>query len=430
MASRIQSKILGLGLDAQTDISVPSQSFLRFRQLNAEITPVGYLTENDAAEIGKGNEFISSTGVYPVSWSPLARIDKYSSAEFMCWAWAYALGGVSEAAGVYTIVPLDPCIDGIQGPLFSVVEQVCDSGGMAVDNAYVGCAVEDVTYEFNYGPGRQSGKCTVNWVGSGIIDSPSGVVVPPSTDENYMLSAGMQLNINGVDYVTAKTVLSGTLAWKNNLLVGPGFYPGSGLQEGAAVRGRLEFGPRASTFTFTARLLKNSVEYQLLISATTGTATLTVQFDATHNMTFNYPSIQYETVVNGEQDGIVSVTVTVATKWDPTNGLVTITSQCGITGIAQVITPTVPAISPTSQNILAGGGSGNAFQVISAGSVSPWTAATTDAWITIDSPSGPTTGDATVTFSVDPQGTGDPARVGTITISGFALTFTVNQAAG
>ena len=338
MASRIQSKVLGLGLGKQPDIATISPSFIRFRQLNPELAPSGFLTENDAAEIGKGDEFISETGVYPVSYNPLARIDKYSSAEFMTWAFAYALGGVTEATGTYTIVPLDPCINGIEGPYFSVVEQVCESGGMALDNAFIGCAIEDVTYEFNYGPGRQSGRVTVNWVGSGKMDTPSGATIPAPIAEHYMLTASMQLTINGIDYVSAKTILSGTIGWKNNLLVGPGFFPGSGIQNGAAIRGRLEYGPRASTFSFTARLLKNSQEYQMLITppaAGVATAALTVSFDATHTITFNYPAIQYETVVNGEQDGIVSVTVTVATKSAGTSNPLSITAQCGINGIAQ-----------------------------------------------------------------------------------------------
>jgi hypothetical protein len=324
-------------LAEQTDIVTPSATFLRFRQLNAELAPSGFTTENDAAEIGKGDEFIS--GIFPVSWNPLARIDKYSSAEFMTWAFCYALGGVTEVTGTYTIKPLDPCIDGLELPYFTVVEQVCESGGFALDNAFIGCAIEDVTYDFNYGPGRQSGRVTVNWVGSGKMQTPSAVTIPAVVAEHYMLTGSMQMTINGTNYITAKTMLSGQIAWKNNLLVGPGFFPGSGLQDGAAIRGRIEIGARVSTFTFTARLLKNSTEYQLLIAQTTGTATVTVTFDATHTITFDYPLVQYETVINGEQDGIVSVTVTVATKSDPTTTTptppLTITAQCAITGIAQ-----------------------------------------------------------------------------------------------
>lgn len=338
MAARIQSKVLGLSIDAQPDIHTASTNFLRFRQLNSELAPSGFMTENDAAEIGKGNEFISDTGVYPVSFNPLGRIDKYSSAEFMCWAFCYGMGGVTEAVGSYTIKPLDPCADGLELPYATIVEQVCEGGGMALDNAFLGCAVEDVTWDFNYGPGRQSGRVTVNWVGSGKMTTPSGVTIPPATAEHYLLSGSMTMTINGTDYIAAKTMLSGQIAWKNNLLVGPGFFPGSGMQNGAAIRGRLEYGTRAITLTFTARLLKNSVEYQKLIDQTTGTATITATFDATHSITFDFPSVQYETVTNAEQDGIVDVTVNVACKYDPvTSTVVTITAKCGITGIAQAV---------------------------------------------------------------------------------------------
>ena len=122
MAARIQNKVLGLGLAKQADISHASTTFLRFRQLNAELAPSAFETETDAAEIGKGDEFISS--VFPVAWNPLARIDKYSSAEFMTWGLAYAMGGVTETTGTYTITPLDPCTQGIELPYFTVVEQV------------------------------------------------------------------------------------------------------------------------------------------------------------------------------------------------------------------------------------------------------------------------------------------------------------------
>ncbi len=334
MAARIQQKILGLGKAKQTNISTISASFLRFKQLNAQLAPTGFNTENDANEIGKGNEFISAAGVFPVAYNPAGRLDKYSSAEFMVWALCYALGNVTEVTGLYTIIPIDPGTT-IELPYFSVVEQVAEGGGSALDNAFVGCAIEDFAYEFNYGPGRQSGKCTVNWVGSGLLTTPSAVTVPATLAEHYMLSAGMALTINGVDFVSAKTILSGTIGWKNNLMLNTGFFPGSGLQNGAAVRGRLEIGPRVPSLTFTARLLATSTEYAQLIAQTTGTAVLTISFDSTHTVTFTFQSVSFETVDNGEQDGIVSVTVICAPKYDPTNGVLTISAKCGIVGIAQ-----------------------------------------------------------------------------------------------
>jgi hypothetical protein len=355
MATRIQNKILLVSQGKQTNIKTAQlTNMLRFRQLNAELAPSGFLTENDAAEVGKGNEFIQ--GVYPVSFNPLGRIEKYASAEFMTWAWIFAMGKSTFATGVYSITPIDVCIDGMELPYFTLVEQVCEGGGAALDNAYIGCAIEDVEYTFNYGPGRQSGRCVVNWVGSGIMATPSGVPtpIPTTTVENYLLSANMSMMINGVDYIQAATMLSGTIGWKNNLLVGPGFFPGSGVQNGAAVRGRLEIGPRAPTFTFTARLLKNSTEYQYLLNplSAPGTATVTATFDATHGVTFNFPAIQYETVVNGEQDGIVSVTVTVAVKWSATAGFpMSVDASCGLTGVGQSLPgPTQEANGKNGKN--------------------------------------------------------------------------------
>src|SRR6516164_4267197 len=149
MATRIQNKILGVSQGKQTKIKTAKlTNLLRFRQLNAELAPSGFLTENDAAEVGKGNEFIQ--GVFPVSFNPLGRIEKYASAEFMNWAWAFALGKNTFATGVYTATPIDVCTDGMELPYFTVVEQVCEGGASALANAYVGCAIEDVEYTFNY----------------------------------------------------------------------------------------------------------------------------------------------------------------------------------------------------------------------------------------------------------------------------------------
>jgi len=70
---------------------------------------------------------------------------------------------------------------------------------------------------------------TVNWVGSGLLTTPSGITVPAITAENNMLAASMSLSVNGVDYVSTKRIQSGSVGWKNNLLLNAGFYPGSAM---------------------------------------------------------------------------------------------------------------------------------------------------------------------------------------------------------
>jgi len=74
------------------------------------------------------------------------------------------------------------------------------------------------------------------------------MTVPALTSENNMLAASMSHSVNGVDYVATKRILSGSAGWKNNALLNAGFYPGSGLQNGLQVRGRMEMGARVPSF--------------------------------------------------------------------------------------------------------------------------------------------------------------------------------------
>ena len=336
MPARVQQLIMGLGKGKQTNISTAGSTFLRFKKLDTSLTTPKPVFENDAAEIGKGHEFITQT--FPSHYEVGNRLEKYASAEFVTWAAAFGLGNVvvvgSGAPYSYTITPLNPGTT-LELPYFSLVEQVAEGGGSAIDNMYVGCAIEDFTYQFQYGPGRASSKMTVNWVGGGLVTTPSSITVPALTTENNMLAASMALSVNGVDYVAGKRILSGSIGWKNNLLLNAGFYPGSGLQNGLQVRGRMEIGARVPSFQFTARLLAGSPEYATLVAQTTGTAVLTVQHDANNSVTFTFPQMAFQMAENAEADGIVAVSVTGAPQYNVTTGVLSVTTQCGIAGIAQ-----------------------------------------------------------------------------------------------
>ena len=335
MPARVQSLILGLGTAPQSNISTAGTTFMRLKKLDTSLTTPKPIVENDAPEIGKGNEFISQT--FPSYYDVSNRIEKYASSEFVTWVCAYALGNVtmtgSAAPYTYTIVPINPATT-LELPYFSLVEQVAEGGGNCIDNLHIGCAIEDFTYAFNYGPGRASSKMTVNWVGSGLLTTPSGITVPALTTEHNMLAGSMSLTVNGVDYVGTKRILSGSIGWKNNLMLNAGFFPGSGLQNGFQVRGRLEIGARVPSFQFTARLLSGSPEYNTLINQTSGTATLSVQHDAGNSVTFNFPQLAFQMVENTEADGIVAVTVTGAPEYNTTqNTVLSVTTLCGIAGI-------------------------------------------------------------------------------------------------
>ena len=176
---------------------------------------------------------------------------------------------------------------------------------------------------------------TVNWVGSGLLTTPSAITVPALTLENNMLAASMALTVNGIDLVATKRILSASVGWKNNLLLNAGFFPGSGMQNGLQVRGRMEIGARVPSFQYTARLLYGSTEYNLLTAQTAGAATLSVQHDANNSVSFALPQMAFKAVENGEGDGIVTVTVTGAPEYNTTNGVMTVTTLTSIAGIAQ-----------------------------------------------------------------------------------------------
>lgn len=246
----------------------------------------------------------------------------------------------TQAAGSgfsYTIVPIDPGTT-LELPYFSVCEQMAEGGGMSIDNLFIGCAIEDWTYSWNYGPGRASSKITASWIGSGLLNAPSGVTVPALQPETNILAAGMSCTWNGVDYVASGRMVSGTIAWKNNLMEKQGFFPGSGQQNGYQVRGRLEIGDRSQNLgvQWTVRLLKNSPEYAALIARTTAPFVLTIPHDANSTVTFTFPKMALKVSQPGDSDGIVTLNITGIPMRDPDTGVVlTVTGNCDLGGIAQ-----------------------------------------------------------------------------------------------
>lgn len=332
MATRVQQLLYGLGLAKQADIATISASFLRFRKLNMDLAALDYQTETDEDEVGKGVEFAEQ--VFPVANDMRTRVEKFGSAEWLTYVLAYGLGGVAYAGGIYTITPLNPSTS-LELPYTSLVQQLAEGGGQAIDEAHVGIAVDGFEIQFNYGPGRQSLRVNADLISSGRITTPSGVTLPATQSEHYMLSQSMAISINGTDYVSNKTILSGTFGWRNNLLANAGYFPGSGLQNGAAIRGRLEIGKRVPSFTFQARLTKTSPEYAALIAQTTGTAVITFTYDGTHTVTLTWEQVSYKARQLGNADGLATVEVTVQPQYNNSTGILSASCQCGIVGIAQ-----------------------------------------------------------------------------------------------
>ncbi len=339
MPTRVQFLNLALGSAKQADILTKSATFIKVPKLNMDVPFLNYMTETDKDWIGKGDEFISPAGVYKTNVDSTGRLQRYGSAEFVCWAWAYALGNVALASGLYTIKPILPTV-GLELPYWTLAAQIPDVGGNAIDEAHIGCAIESVETNFSYGPDLKTVECNVDYVGSGIHLTPSAVTFPTTLVEKYMRSSSMSIMVNGTDYVAgvpgAKTILKGSMGWKNNLILPLRYTPGSGLDaDGFAIGNRILIGNRVPTFNFTAFLTKDSTEYTKLASQLTGTAVVTLTFDATHFVTWTYESVSFERREVTQEEGFVAVSMTVAPKSDPTNGVLVVTSKNGIADIAQ-----------------------------------------------------------------------------------------------
>ena len=343
--SRLQEVLICFGKQKQTDIATASSAvqMWQLRKLNAALANPKLNTENDADEFGKGHEF--PTQSFQTSWDAGSTIEKYLSAEIAAWALAFSLGKVVKSGSnpnfTYTCTPLFPANgDAAELPYFSFVEQIRPGAGIVLDRMAVGCAIEGWTISIGSGPGRANSKINIEFVGSGKLTEPSGIVVPAATLEKLLPSASLALAINGVNYVSNKNIVSLETSWKNNLLMDAGFFPGSGFQTpgdatSGAIRGRLECGKRQGTLRFTARFENGSTELTKLKSQTTGTAVITLTYDANNSLQITWEKVSFATAEVGETDGIVTVAVECLPMYDSTNGIISAVAKCGVDSICQ-----------------------------------------------------------------------------------------------
>ena len=343
--SRLQEVLICFGKQKQTDIATANAAvqMWHLRKLNAALAHPKLNTENDADEFGKGHEF--PTQSFQTSWDAGSTIEKYLSAEIAAWAMAFSFGKVVKSGSTpnftYTCTPLFPAAgDAAELPYFSFVEQIRPGAGIVLDRMAVGCAIEGWTISIGSGPGRANSKINIEFVGSGKLTEPSGIVVPAATLEKLLPSASLALAINGVNYVSNKNIVSLETSWKNNIVMDAGFFPGSGFQTpgdatSGAIRGRLEFGKRQGTLRFTARFENGSTELTKLKSQTTGAAVITPTYDANNSLQITWEKVSFATAEVGETDGIVTVAVECLPMYDSTNGIISAVAKCGVDSICQ-----------------------------------------------------------------------------------------------
>jgi hypothetical protein len=342
--ANINELIEGWSFGKQTAIGTAAlvAKIWRLTNLNTKPWAKVPVNEDDRAEVGKGHEF--PTQLFKSHYNmPSFEISKYASSEFLAWVLSFSLGNVTvvgtTAPYTYTIVPALGATNatGLELPYFSYVQQIRPGGSAVLDEALVGCAVKGWKLAVKNSPGRASAMLSCECVTTGQYTSPSTITLPAAT-ALHEFNAGMvsALTINGINYLTGgsgKQFVSLDASWENNFR--PGFFPGSGLQDGYQIQGRFEWGDRTFACQFVVRVQAGSAEYAALIAQTVGTATITFTRDASNSFTMLIQAMGFNVVELSNTDGIATLQVTGVQLYDATNGLVTMSVTTPQGGICQ-----------------------------------------------------------------------------------------------
>jgi hypothetical protein len=163
---------------------------------------------------------------------------------------------------------------------------------------------------------------------------------------------------------------------------------------------------------------------QLTIGSEGGASSTSVSTGAgcgwTASVSAQSPWITITSGASGSGPGTVSFTVA-ANPGPPRNGSMTV---AGHTFAVNQVTGCAYSISPASQTVGPGGGSGSTTVTASSGCA--WTASSNASFITVPPASASGTGNGTVNFTIAPNS--GPQRSGTLTVAG--RTFTVTQTSG
>lgn len=342
MPARSQELVRAWGFRKQTDLATANvlAGIWRMGFLDGDVSRPKEITENDAPEFGKGHEFATANfKSHRDAFSQPRRIRKYTSSDFAAWTMGFGLGKcVKSGAGpnfTYTCTPVDPVVDGIELPYFSVLEAVRQGASDVLDHMLVGCTISGWTLALQQGPGRASSTLEARFIGSGRLTEPSGIVIPAATSEKLLAAATLTLTINGTNYVSTKKISSLEAIWENNHLTDEGFYPGSGTQSGFAVMGRIEVGTRVAGLRFLARFEDGSDELTKLGALTEGTAVLNISFDANNDLTITWHRIVFSDVEFDLGSGLLKANVQCLPMYHTSNGLLTAVAKCNTDNIAQ-----------------------------------------------------------------------------------------------
>lgn len=348
MSVNTRETLIGISFKKQSAIGTAvtaTSDYWRISKTNAALANVVINTEDDSQDIGKGDEFANN--VFLTSKDASVPIESYLTSQKLAHMFAFGFGKTTKttpAAGayLYTCVPSDPVTDGIELPLASIVEQIRPGGSAVIDRRIEDCMLDSFGFRMNSGVGRQNATLNMNWVGSGRTTEPSAVTLPAPLVESGLNAGGFGITINGVNYISNRRFIDCEFTAANNVDAESGFYPGSGTDDGAQVRGRMERGDRVYSLRGQARFVSGSTELSDFLSQTEGTAVLTWQGplitgSTYHGGTLTGHRVRISSAVVQDSNGKVTVAYTITFLKHAVNGVLTaaiVTNQDNILAAA------------------------------------------------------------------------------------------------
>lgn len=339
MSANIRELAIGMSKAKQTDIASAVAGTANYHVLRWNDPPVPiaqYINESDEGFTGKGDEF--ATQLFPSHKRSNFSLAGHLSAEKLAVCGMFGIGGAKTGAGpfVYTCAEYNPVTAGIERPYMTLVSQMRPGGSPIIDQSMAGLMLAGFRVSLRQGPGLDNATINVDFRGTGDDTLPSGVVLPALATEHLLNAGSLTLTVIGVDYITLRRVVSLEWGWTNEIDEEGSIFPGSGVQDGFAIAGRLEVVRRIPVLTFTVRLDTDSAELAKLKAQTTGTVVIAQTFDVDEKYTCTFQKVGIETAEIGNANGIVTIACTCRPMKHAANGVIDLVVTTNTDGIAQV----------------------------------------------------------------------------------------------
>jgi hypothetical protein len=306
-----------------------------------------YNKEDDANDIGKGDEFAAN--VFPLNWDVNGGLEFYLTSLMLAHAGVFTFGKFAKttpASGAFQYVCTlsDPVSDGIDCPAFTVAQAIRPGGSNVDDRLLIGCCYEEMNIHLANGPGRENATLSTSLAGTGKNTTPSGITFPAVAVQKNLNSGGFTtLTIMGTDYIAGKNLLSLDFGLKKNIRLDQGYFVGSGSQSNAALRGRMMHGDRQISLRASVLIDAGAPEYAAMIAGTEGTVSAVNQGalitgSTYHGFTLSLARVAIKLAPLGNDRGLVKRDIEFSILKHASNGIGSLTVITDVDGIGATAT--------------------------------------------------------------------------------------------